>query len=45
MCKDGVRKTKDTWELNLASDTESYKKGFYRHVGQKKKVKEGITPW
>jgi len=41
-CKDGVRKAKAQLELNLARDTKNNKKGFYRYVSQKRKVKESI---
>jgi len=30
-------------ELNLARDANSNKKGFYRYVSQKRKVKESIS--
>ena len=38
----GVRKAKAWLELNLARDAN--KKGFYRCVSQKRKVKESIPP-
>jgi len=31
-------------ELNFARDANNNKKGFYRYVSQKKKVKESLTP-
>ncbi|KAK4830241.1 hypothetical protein QYF61_009308 [Mycteria americana] len=34
----------EKWELNLARDSKNNKKGFYRYVNQKKKVKENIPP-
>lgn len=34
-----VRKAKVHWELNLARDIKNDKKGFYRYVNQKTKVK------
>ncbi|KAK4830251.1 hypothetical protein QYF61_009318 [Mycteria americana] len=43
LCRDGVRKAKAQLELNLARDTNN-KKGFYRYVNQKKKVKESVPP-
>jgi len=39
LCRDGVRKAKARMELNLARDAKNNKKGFYRYVSQKKKVK------
>lgn len=39
-----MRKAKEKLELNLARDTKNNKKGFYRFVSQKRKVKEGLTP-
>ncbi|KFW11305.1 hypothetical protein N327_10989, partial [Fulmarus glacialis] len=42
--RDGVRKAKAWLELNLAGDAKGNKKGFYRYVSQKKKVKESIAP-
>ncbi|KAK4810612.1 hypothetical protein QYF61_007349 [Mycteria americana] len=39
---DGVRKAKVRLELNLARDAKNNKKGFYRHVSQKRKVKESV---
>ncbi|PKU43796.1 rna-directed dna polymerase from mobile element jockey-like [Limosa lapponica baueri] len=41
---DGVRKAKVQPELNLARDAKNNKKGFYRYVSQKRKVKESILP-
>ncbi|KFR08823.1 hypothetical protein N306_10297, partial [Opisthocomus hoazin] len=40
--RDGVRKVKAQLELNLARDAKNNKKGFYRYVSQKKKVKESV---
>ncbi|KAK4833075.1 hypothetical protein QYF61_027737 [Mycteria americana] len=39
---DGVRKVKVQLELNLARDAKNNKKGFYRYVSQKRKVKESV---
>ena len=39
LCRDGVRKAKARLELNLARDARN-KKGFYRYVSWKRKVKE-----
>ncbi|KAK4831467.1 hypothetical protein QYF61_017715 [Mycteria americana] len=44
LCRDGVRKAKAQLELNLARDAKNNKKGFYRYVSQKRKVKESIAP-
>ncbi|KFQ66130.1 hypothetical protein N335_00947, partial [Phaethon lepturus] len=41
--RDGVRKAKVWLELNLASNTKNNKKGFYRYVSQKRKVKESMV--
>jgi len=40
LCRDEVRKAKAKLELNLARNAKSDKKGFYRYVSQKRKVKE-----
>jgi len=40
MCRDGVRRAKAQLELNLARDAKNNKKGFYRSVNQKRKIKE-----
>ncbi|KAK4821003.1 hypothetical protein QYF61_010734 [Mycteria americana] len=42
LCRDGVRKAKAQLELNLAGNAKNNKKGFYRYVNQKRKVKESI---
>jgi len=44
LCRVGVRKTKAWIELNLERDAKNNKQGFYRYVGQKRKVKESVTP-
>jgi len=43
LCRDEVRRAKTQLELNLARDEKDYKKGFYRYVSQKSKVKESVT--
>ncbi|KFZ67293.1 hypothetical protein N338_10186, partial [Podiceps cristatus] len=42
LCRDGVRKAKAQLELNLARNTKNSKKGFYRYLNQKRKVKENV---
>ena len=42
LCRDRVRKAKARMELNLARDAKNNKKGFYRYVSQKRKVKESV---
>ncbi|KAK4829708.1 hypothetical protein QYF61_006083 [Mycteria americana] len=44
LCRDGFRKAKAQLGLNLARDAKNSKKGFYRYVSQKRKVKEGLPP-
>jgi len=44
LCRDEVRKAKLQLELNLARDAKNNKKVFYRHVNQKRKVKESVPP-
>jgi len=44
LCRGGVRKIKVQMELNLARDAENNKKGFYKYVNQKRKVKESVPP-
>ncbi|KAK4811145.1 LOW QUALITY PROTEIN: hypothetical protein QYF61_019776 [Mycteria americana] len=43
-CTDGIRKAKAQLELSLARDAKNNKKGFYRYVGQKRKIKENVPP-
>ncbi|KFQ18254.1 hypothetical protein N331_11172, partial [Merops nubicus] len=42
LCRDKVRKAKGQLELNLGREAKENKKGFYKYMNQKKKVKEGI---
>ena len=42
MCRGGVRRAKARMELNLARDSKNNKKGFYRYINQKRKVKESV---
>ena len=44
MCRDEVRRAKARLELNLARDAKNNKKGFYRYVNQKRKVKASFFP-
>ncbi|KFQ85226.1 hypothetical protein N337_10020, partial [Phoenicopterus ruber ruber] len=44
LCRYGVRKAKAWMELNLARDAKNNKRGFYRYVSQKRKVKESAPP-
>jgi len=44
LCRDEVRRAKAQLELNLARDAKNNKKGFYRHVNQKRMVKESVPP-
>ncbi|KFQ96524.1 hypothetical protein Y956_02301, partial [Nipponia nippon] len=44
LCMDGIRKAKAWLELNLVRDAKNNKKGFYRYVSQKRKVKESVPP-
>jgi len=39
LCRDEVRKAKVRMELNLARGVKNNKKGFYRYVNQKRKIK------
>ncbi|CAM5084405.1 unnamed protein product [Natator depressus] len=39
-----IGKAKSNLELQLARDVKSNKKGFFRYVGNKKKVKESVGP-
>lgn len=43
MCMDGMTKADVQLELNLARDAKN-KKGFYRHIGQKRKIEENVPP-
>jgi len=42
LCRDFVRKAKEWLELNLARHARNNKKGLYRYVSQKRKVKESV---
>jgi len=42
LCRDAVRKAKAQLELNLARDAKKKKKGFYRYVSQRRKLKESV---
>ncbi|KAK4816578.1 hypothetical protein QYF61_017968 [Mycteria americana] len=44
LCRDGLRKVRAQLKLNLARDAKNNKKGFYRYINQKRKVKESIPP-
>jgi len=44
LCRGGVRKIKAQLKLNLARDAENNKKGFYKCVSQKRKMKERVPP-
>ncbi|KAJ7425634.1 hypothetical protein BTVI_02330 [Pitangus sulphuratus] len=44
LCRNGARKAKVKLELNLARDAKNNRKGFYRYVNQKRKVKESVSP-
>jgi len=41
-CRDEVRRVKAQLELNLARDVKNNRKGFYRYVNQKRKVKASV---
>ncbi|CAM5085571.1 unnamed protein product [Natator depressus] len=43
-CRNEIRKAKSHLELQLARDVKSNKKGFFRYVSKKKKVKESVGP-
>uniref|UniRef100_A0A8C3XX76 Structural maintenance of chromosomes flexible hinge domain containing 1 n=1 Tax=Chelydra serpentina TaxID=8475 RepID=A0A8C3XX76_CHESE len=43
-CRSEIRKAKSHLELQLAGDVRSNKKGFFRYVSNKKKVKERVGP-
>ncbi|CAM4590483.1 unnamed protein product, partial [Lepidochelys olivacea] len=44
VCRSEIRKAKSHLELQLAKDVKSNKKGFFRYVSNKKKVKESVGP-
>jgi len=44
MCRDEVRRAKAHLDLNLARNAKNNKKGFYRCVSLKRKVKESRPP-
>ncbi|CAM4497687.1 unnamed protein product [Lepidochelys kempii] len=43
-CRSEIRKAKSHLELQLARDVKSNKKGFFRYVSNKKKIKESLGP-
>ncbi|KAM7160392.1 uncharacterized protein RBU57_010555 [Macrochelys suwanniensis] len=43
-CRSEIRKAKSHLELQLARNVKSNKKGFFRYVSNKKKVKESVGP-
>ncbi|XP_073186763.1 uncharacterized protein [Lepidochelys kempii] len=43
-CRSDIRKAKSHLELQLARDVKSNKKGFFRYVSNKKKVKGSVGP-
>ncbi|CAM5084468.1 unnamed protein product [Eretmochelys imbricata] len=43
-CRSEIRRAKSHLELQLARDVKSNKKGFFRYVSNKKKVKESVGP-
>ncbi|CAM4705653.1 unnamed protein product [Lepidochelys kempii] len=43
-CRSEIRKAKSHRELKLPRDVKSNKKGFFRYVSNKKKVKESVGP-
>ncbi|CAM5166679.1 unnamed protein product [Natator depressus] len=43
-CRSEIRKAKSHLEWQLARDVKSNKKGFFRYVSNKKKVKESVGP-
>ncbi|CAM5167636.1 unnamed protein product [Natator depressus] len=43
-CRSEIRKARSHLELQLARDVKSNKKGFFRYVSNKKKVKESVGP-
>ncbi|KAK4817941.1 hypothetical protein QYF61_002785 [Mycteria americana] len=44
LCRVGVRKAKAQLELSSARDAKNSKKGFFRYVSQKQKVRESVPP-
>ncbi|KFO72886.1 hypothetical protein N303_04111, partial [Cuculus canorus] len=44
LCRDKVRKAKAQLELNLGREVKTNKKGFYRYINQKRKIKENVPP-
>ncbi len=44
MAWEGIRKAKAQLELNLARDVKNNKKGFFRYIGQQRKMKETVPP-
>jgi len=44
LSRDELRRARSQLELNLAKDSKNNKKGFYRYVNHKRKVKECLPP-
>ncbi|PKU48938.1 forkhead box protein o3 [Limosa lapponica baueri] len=42
VCRDEMRKAKDSLELNLARGVKVNKKGFFKYIGGKRKTRENV---
>lgn len=43
-CRDSIRKAKADLEFNLVRDVRGNKKGFYRYINSKRKVRGYVGP-
>ncbi|KFO79036.1 hypothetical protein N303_02326, partial [Cuculus canorus] len=44
LCRDEVGKAKEQLELNLAREVKTNRKGFYRYINKKRKIKKNRLP-
>lgn len=45
LCTEKMRRDKAQLELNLATIIKDNKKGFYKHISNKRRAKENLRPW
>ncbi|PKU36828.1 rna-directed dna polymerase from mobile element jockey-like [Limosa lapponica baueri] len=44
LCRDATRKARDPLEFNLARDVKDNKKGFFKYISSKRKIRENVGP-
>jgi len=43
-CRDATRKAKAHLELNLAKDVKKNKKGFFKYISSKRRIRDNVGP-